>query len=312
MGADSSNDASSYWLCPLYSFDCDSENVDLIDGIQIKRIPSAFAKYLVKQSHSSFFRTLPFETDWMASLPYRARVQGASRTESLVNFIKEENIAVDSLTNLITALKLCHGGRVIAGPLILAGIQNSEPYFGSTTSWTSVSHFWFFQEESRYAFRKSDVPEVNSLLQDIRKWREAKVLNAIDVALRRFHSSYHGDIEDRIIDQMIAFESLYLGSEQELTYKLASRAAFLLRKRKDYRILVFNNIKKAYNYRSRIVHGDNPPSRDELRAIVPKTEDYLRQSIRKFLLLLSRGHSLKKLRETLLDENILRNGTFLV
>ncbi len=305
------NSAESYWLCPLYSFDCDSENVDFIDGIQIKRIPPTFAEYLLEQSRSHFFRTEPRETEWMVSLPYRTNAQEVSRAKIFANLFKEENIARDSLTDLITALRVFHGGRVIAGPLILAEIHDSKTYFGSLTSWTSVSNFWFFQEESIYKFRKSEFSEVNSLLQDIRKWREAKVLDAVDTALRRFHSSYHGDIEDRIIDQMIAFESLYLGSEQELTYKLASRAAFLLHRRKDYRMLVFNNIKKAYNYRSRIVHGDNPPSRDELRAIVPKTQDYLRQSIRKFLLLLSRGHSLKELREKLLDENILKNGALL-
>jgi hypothetical protein len=305
------NSIESYWLCPLYSFDYDSESVDFIDGIQIKRITPTFAEYLLAQSHSNFFRTEPHETEWMVSLPYRTYAQEVSSVKIFANFFKAENVARDSLTDLITALKLYHGGRVIAGPLILAEIHNHKPYFGGSTSWTSVSNFWFFKEESIYKLRKSESFEVNSLLQDIRKWREAKILDAVDTALRRLHSSYHGDIEDRIIDQMIAFESLYLGSEQELTYKLASRAAFLLRRRKDHRMLVFNNIKKAYNYRSRIVHGDNPPSRNELRAIVPKTEDYLRQSIRKFLLLLSQGHSLKKLREKLLDENILKNGTLL-
>jgi hypothetical protein len=309
MAAD--NSAESYWLCPLYSFDCESENVDFIDGIKIKRITPRLAEYLLEQSRSHFFRTEPCEAEWMITLPYHTDAQEVSRTKIFSNFFKEESIARDSVTDLITTLKLYHGGRVIAGPLMLAEIHNFETYLGSITSWTSVSNFWFFQEESIYKFRKSEFSEVNSLLQDIRKWREAKVLYSIDTALRRFHSSYHGDIEDRIIDQMIAFESLYLGSEQELTYKLASRTAFLLRKRKDHRMLVFNNIKKAYNYRSRIVHGDNPPRRDELRAIVPKTEDYLRQSILKFLLLLAQGNSLKELREKLLDENILKNGALL-
>lgn len=141
--------------------------------------------------------------------------------------------------------------------------------------------------------------------------RETSVLDIVYIALTRFHSAYHGNIEDRIIDQMIAFESLYLGDPQELTYKLALRTAFSLGKRKDKRYTIFEDMKEAYRYRSRIVHGNNPPSRAELRAIVPKTQDYLRQSIQRFLLLLSDGKSLKEIRDDLLDQNIIKNGKFL-
>jgi hypothetical protein len=159
--------------------------------------------------------------------------------------------------------------------------------------------------------RQSDVSEVTNLLQNIRLWRTTGVLETLDIALRRFHSGYHGPIEDRLIDQMIAFEYLFLGDIQELTYKLAQRVAFLLGKRSSQRESIFYNMKKAYRYRSRIVHGDNPPRRDELRGITSKTEDYLRQSIRRFLLLLSQGNSLKETRDKLLDENILKNGKLL-
>ena len=105
----------------------------------------------------------------------------------------------------------------------------------------------------------------------------------------------------------IYFESLFLGNEPELTYRLALRTAFLLRTRKDHRSKVFDNIKKAYGYRSRIVHGDNPPSKDELGVVVPKTEDYFRESLRKFVSLLSKGMSFSEIRNQL-DENILTNG----
>ena len=103
---------------------------------------------------------------------------------------------------------------------------------------------------------------------------------------------------------MISFESLYIGDDKELGYKLRLRTAFLLGKQ---RAKIFKDMKKAYDLRGQIVHGNNPPSRDELRRIVPKIEEYLRQSIIRFLLLLSKGMSLKEIREKLLDENILKN-----
>jgi len=313
------NPTESYWLCPLYSFDCASESVDLVEGLQIKHTIPGLGEYFQKHARDLYGRwDDPSEYKGVVLLPYKAKfTKGTSIEEKFLIGFEEHDRANNLLLDLVTALRLCHEGRIAVGPLILAITSDSGWSVGNTESWTRVSENDFLHKEPKYILRQSDIPEVKNLLQDIRKWRETRVLDAVDIALRRSHSSYHGDIEDRIIDQMIAFESLYLGSEQELTYKLASRAAFLLRKRKDYRILIFNNLKKAYNYRSRIVHGDNPPSRKELRAIVPKTEDYLRQSIRKFLKLLASGYSLDTLKKgkdnkpAILDENILKNGALL-
>lgn len=285
-----------YWLCPLYSFDCDCDSVDIAEGIQIKRIPRKFVEYLLTQ-YSDNLKTIPGEAAWIASLPYNV-YHGYTETNDL-------------FVDLMTALRLHQKGRIVAGLLTLATFHNSEWTIGGHTSWTSVSNLDFFQETPIYKLRQPDLPKVISLFQQIRTWREDGILDGINIALERFHSAYHGPIEDRIIDQIIAFESLYLGNEQELTYKLAIRTAFLLRKRKDHRNIVFNNIKEAYRYRSRIIHGSNPPSRDELRPVVSNTRDYLRQSIRKFLSLLSQGNSLREIREKLLDENILNNGNLL-
>jgi len=312
MNAGDSSPTSGYWLCPLYSFGCFSEGIGLPEGIKIKRTPRAFAEYLSEESNSSFFRTYPDEVEWVALLPSQANTVVVSDINELIRIgLEAQDRARDLLGDLITALRLCHEGRVVAGPLIATEIRNSEQSCGGSIIWTPVSDIWFFQEEPRYELRQTDVSEVDNLLQNIRTWRQTGVLDRVDVALRRFHSAYHGPIEDRIIDQMIAFESLYLGDPQELTYKLALRVAFLLGKRKDKRYAIFRDVKKAYRYRSRIVHGDNPPSRDELRAIVPKTEDYLRQSIQRFLLLLSEGKSLKEIRDDLLDQNIIKNGKLL-
>jgi len=109
---------------------------------------------------------------------------------------------------------------------------------------------------------------------------------------------------------MIAFESLFLADNQELTYKLAIRVAFFLEERQDRRQTIIKDIKKSYGYRSKIVHGKHV-SRVELRNIFFKNEEYLRQSLRKFLALLEQGHTLENLRKNLLDENIIQNGTLL-
>ncbi len=119
---------------------------------------------------------------------------------------------------------------------------------------------------------------------------------------------------------MIAFEFLYLGKEQELKYRLALRVAFLLGKDDEReRKTIFNKMRKAYKLRSDIVHGNKQLEQSKLEEIVPKTEEYLRQSIREFVFLVSKEHplNLKELREGTdkvlpkLEENILSNDTFL-
>ena len=123
------------------------------------------------------------------------------------------------------------------------------------------------------------------------------------IALRRFNSSYHGEFEDRLIDQMIAFESLYIVDDKELGYKLRLRTAFLLGKK---RAKIFSDMKKAYDLRGQIVHGNKQVDRSKLEETIPKTEEYLRQSIRRFLSL-STQYSITEIRKQL-DENILKNG----
>jgi len=312
MGSANSSEVKGFWLCPLYSFDGYSGNVELAEGIQIKSFSALprLSDYIQKQTHDFYGQwDDPSEYNGVLLLPYCAESKGVSDPAELARIgYLESDRASDLLFDLVTALRLCHEGKITAGPLVSSSINlDSQWAFGSTVVWTSVSQRDFLQQEPKYVLHQSDVLHVNELVSNLAKLRKSKKFDAVDIALRRFNSAYHGNIEDRLIDQMIAFESLYLGDDKELTYKLALRAVFLIGKTKDKRYTIFGDMKKAYRYRSRIVHGDNPPSRDELRAIVPKTEEYLRQSIRRFLLLLSQGMSLNEMRNKL-DENILKNG----
>ncbi len=301
----------SYWLCPIYFFECDSEQINLPEEIQIIKIPRKFVEYL-DENYPDTLPTILSDAKWTIAIKNeQIDTTNMSIIESMSVGFRQQDKVKGQLFDLLTALRLYKKGRIVAGLLISATFHNSEWSIGGSIIWTSVSNILFFEEKPIYKLKVSEIQKLTMLFQQIRQWRASNILVNIEIALDRFHSSYHGNIEDRLIDQMIAFESLYLGSEQELTYKLALRTAFLLRKRKDYRNIVFTNMKKAYNYRSRIVHGDNPPTRNTLGIIVPKTEDYLRQSIKKVILLLGQGNSLKEIREILLDENILHNGTTL-
>lgn len=313
MEASNATPTTTYWLCPLYSFDCDCKSVDLAEGIQIKHAPSELREYIRDRTYHLYGRwDDPSEFDWAAFLPYRRRNdEGLSFEKRFLIGFQEHDRDRNSFVDLVTALRLYRSGRVVAGPLIFASIHNSKWSIGGSTIWAPVSKLNFFQEEPKYVLHQSDVPEVNKLLQSIRQWRETSVLDTVNIALTRFHSAYHGNIEDIIIDQMIAFESLYIGDERGIKKKLALRTASLLGESQALRNEIFNDMKDAYQKRCKIVHVIEKVSREELGRITPKTEEYLRRSIRRFLSLLSQGHSLKEIRDDLLDQNIIKNGKFL-
>lgn len=323
MSTGNSEPTNRYWLCPLYYFDCDCESTDLAEEIQIKRIAPGFTTYLRTRCSDWFFWSDPSDTKYVAVFPQS--IGASDRPRSVIT----GRDAADLLVDLISALRLCHAGAVTPGPLVSAEIQNlkffifSDDYsvlthgdsydFSDILAGAGVGLILTHMSEygavpfppPKYEFRQSDVPQISELVKNLTQLRGKEEPDSLSITLRRFNSAYHGELEDRLLDQMIAFESLYIGDDKELTYKLALRTAFLLGRK---RAKIFNDIRKAYALRGQIVHGNKQVDSFKLEEIIPKTENYLRQSIRRFLLLLSQGNSLKEIRENLLDENILKNG----
>lgn len=90
-------------------------------------------------------------------------------------------------------------------------------------------------------------------------------------------------LEDSLIDYMVGLESI-LGKQNERTemgYRMAMRGAFVLSDGSSDRTLLFQNLIKLYNTRSRIVHGENIESA-ELGASVDLAERSLRTCWRWF------------------------------
>lgn len=339
MSNGNSSLSNSYWLCPLYCFNCYSESIDLAQGIQIKRIPGGFANFL--RGHYSDWSLAEGSGSDTAALPkYMFVLPSTATGEDLASPFREMSKECNLLFDLVTALRLCHAGELMPGPFVFAELQDSEFYIPKMHEfifhWTHVlapvsrttigfELFWL----SNYEFRQADVSHVNRLMGRLCACRMAGkpsflpngktvvLTSVLDEALKRFNSAYHGESEDRLIDQMIAFESLYIADDKELGYKLALRTAFLLAKGEGNRKVIFSNMKKAYDLRSKVVHGGKQVKFSELENIIPKMEEYLRQSIQRFLALLPPEFSLEDLKKgkakmlAKLDENIFSNGALL-
>jgi hypothetical protein len=307
--------ASTCVLCPLYPFDSDLETIRLTMGIEIGRAPDKFREILKERcagTDSFWDESSKVARAWIASIPYPGEALGLGVAEPKKrrgrrpadSFFSTLIEVQESVFCFVTGLRLYREGLVTPGPFAVPLLKGQEPMW-LVPSWLDFrSERYRLEEPKTYTLRAADVPQVDSILSDVHRWQGKRDPENMDVALTRFHSSYGGEPEERVIDQMIAFEALFLGGEQELQYRLALRVASLIGEDAASRKRIFDDMRDAYQLRSKIVHGSARIDRGKLERILPKTEEYLRRSIGKFLSCLSQGYKFKYVRDKLIDRGI--------
>jgi hypothetical protein len=109
---------------------------------------------------------------------------------------------------------------------------------------------------------------------------------SIALSLRRFgDSSGRRNLEDRLVDLMIAAEAVLLGKEEstgDLRYRVATRSALLLAGAgQDFRT-VYRDMRSAYGLRNEIVHGSTRrPKGVDLQRVTDAVERHLRSVLRR-------------------------------
>lgn len=193
--------------------------------------------------------------------------------------------------------------RAISAIRIIKGVDVFSPgYFTYSDHWLLHGGLsstlptgtipWFAPKHGLSQVEMSDLPILFSELGNESVTSHGPLNNAI----RRYE--YAGERqrpEDRIIDLMIAAESLFLhgsGSAQErgeLRYRLAIRTAFFVGSSSLSRHQVFDLMRRAYDVRSKIVHGDPPTSvrlNEEtlsLQELAVRVEETIRLALRKMI-----------------------------
>ncbi len=102
----------------------------------------------------------------------------------------------------------------------------------------------------------------------------------IRIALARFRRSRASGGDDALIDNWIGLEALFGDRTGEITYKAAMRIAWYLGADSESRARWFEQSKKSYGARSRIVHGDRPADTQDAREMA---RDGLRLALLKIL-----------------------------
>lgn len=100
----------------------------------------------------------------------------------------------------------------------------------------------------------------------------------LSLAFKSLELSY--EIPDKklcFLSLMIGLEILLNPSDHELQYRVSRNAAVLLGKNEEGSRRIFDDIKKLYNLRSKIVHGDETPLTDD---DVSQLRFYVKESIK--------------------------------
>jgi len=100
-------------------------------------------------------------------------------------------------------------------------------------------------------------------------------VNRISTALCYFWSALIANEQNQLFTNLtILLECLLSTDRQELAHKISERAAIILGKNNNERLTIYKDIKKIYDQRSKIVHGEGVPTRGRLHTekfiITPK------------------------------------------
>ena len=192
----------------------------------------------------------------------------------------DEALKVDRTDNeraigVLHALRVFKGGRVS-----MPGLLQFSPHWpleGRTRF--QYSNPGQMPQFNNYVLAQNEVAEFSAFWK---RFQDATAKGALANAIRRFSYASERDREDdRIVDLMIAAESLFLadaGAPQErgeLRYRLALRAAFFIDSPEYSRRAIFKHMRRAYAARSAIVHGGGEPGPDLLKS--PTDEPLLLQ-----------------------------------
>jgi hypothetical protein len=139
---------------------------------------------------------------------------------------------------------------------------NSFPYFGKPRELASPPEFLLFWQRSREVL--------------------ARPPSALGVALRRMDVMVDQEREaDRVLDLFIVLEALFQlgGEKQELSYRLSLRVAHFVGDGRAERQAIFEDVKKGYDLRSRIAHGDVGDADRELQM---RLEQIVLRAVRRY------------------------------
>lgn len=267
-------------IAPLENFSADFDEIKVMDNLKIIKVSKDELQEIWARGEFSPFvnRHKIWHIEYAIEITWDAKkVIGSGNQKPVGSMVK------DDIDDVLIALRIFKAGltgfnfietKPIKPSILIAGIESigglaTQPYLGE-----------------KYTLQSG---EKRSLVQLFRLLKDAKthtIPNYLLVAIKRFEYAYARLLpEDKLLDFMIAFEAIFLkgDEQQELSYRLSLRTAYLLAETSGERKGMFDFMRRAYKARSEIVHGERAGGEGKNKEFVDKVESYLRSSVTRIL-----------------------------
>jgi len=254
------------YMAVLEHFDTDIDYLEVLPGIIIRKLSSGQIEELWNRSTAfqGYFR--PFSSNSISPIQLKAVIEtqiismkliGDQALKSPGNIVLPSKEARQRFELVLTALKLLKAGSVNFDPIH----SNQANWLFQISSATSKLKNTY-PLGATYFLSSSDIGELKKIAEALKTLGQCSN-KSLEIALRRLgYATERINPEDKLIDAMIAFESMILsdvGAPQErgeLRFRLSLRVAHLLGGDRNQMESNFKLMKKAYDLRSKVVHGD--------------------------------------------------------
>ena len=259
----------------IYNFQSGADEIEFGNGIVIRKTTSPGLR---QEDHAERMYS-PYvvfsKSDFVIERKYDRKKRVGNRTKPDVNEIKEELAHTPDMFDLvITALRILKPSAVYRDHRISSELMTFHPHGGTSTA---IPFFINTAVGEKCVIEKGNVGELKAIFKFLIHEKDSR----FTVAQRRLSLGIERkELEDRLIDYMIGLEALYLpDGNQELSFRLSLRVAFLLCSDLTKRKEMYKFIKGMYDTRSNIVHGTK--HKHELNVDkVSKLEELLRRSLK--------------------------------
>ncbi len=262
----------------LHNFDSEVDEIGLEDGLAIKKLPliqddRTTIEEAEYRPHVQFSRS-----DFVMERRYiKPKLVGNSTTKpSPEQLTKELNESDNVFDLVITALRILKPSAVYRDHSITTKTLTFLPYGGGGSRTPLVESILL---GNKCVVSSEEAAELKTLYT---KMKQAKHQPFTIASNRLGFGMERRSDEDRLLDYMIGLESLYLpDGNDELTFRLSLRVAFVTRQEMAERKHMFKFIRKMYGVRSNIAHGGK--KYELTKEDISQIEEVLRQSLKIFL-----------------------------
>lgn len=210
------------------------------------------------------------------------------------NLIPWEQIAILDLNEILGRDINSQFNPLSLGLLSLRLLKSGSVYFGPIITYTedksfvSISNFETRPNPSTFFnMMNLDKKEKQELVKIIKGIQNLDPENTVylRIAFNRFSRYfYNRNVEDKLIDLCIAFEAFFLKgmykkSNLPMGIFISKLCSKIFRDNTKDKNKIISIIQTCYNLRNKVVHG-GAINEGEIREVLPKFENYFRQSIK--------------------------------